>query len=198
MLIDINKIKHNAKTIVKLASKQGINITGVTKASCGDPLVAKAMLDGGVSSIGDSRLYNIKKLKESGLKTEFIQLRTPMISEIEEVVEFADISLNSELIVIKHLSKQAIKKGKIHNIILMIEMGDLREGANIEELNHMVSNILNYQGINLYGIGMNLACFGGVVPTEEKIIKFEEIVKNIEDNFNLKFKKPLYKVLFLM
>lgn len=188
MLIDIIKIKHNAKTIVKLASKQEIDITGVTKASCGDPIVAKAMLDGGVNSLGDSRIYNIKKLKKSGLKTELMLLRTPMISEINDVVEFADISLNSELQVIKNLSKKSIKKGKIHKIILMVEMGDLREGANIEELNYMVANILECKGINLYGIGMNLACFGGVVPTEEKILKFEEIVKNIEEKFDLKFK----------
>ena len=55
-------------------------------------------------------------------------IRIPMISEAEDVVRYTDISLNSEIKVAKALSKEAIKMGKIHEIILMVDVGDLREG----------------------------------------------------------------------
>ena len=51
-----------------------------------------------------------------------------MISEADKVVEYADISLNSELETIRALSKEALIKGRSHNIILMVDLGDLREG----------------------------------------------------------------------
>jgi predicted amino acid racemase len=113
-------------------------------------------------------------------------LRTPMISETDEVVEISDISLNSEIKVINNLSKAAIKKGKEHRIMLMVEMGDLREGVNIEELDKLIPKIMSLKGIELYGLGMNLACFGGVVPTKEKILKFGKIVDSIEKKYDLK------------
>ena len=54
--IDLDKIEHNARTIVGLCRANDIEVTGVTKVTCGQPDVARAMLRGGVSSIADSRL----------------------------------------------------------------------------------------------------------------------------------------------
>ena len=181
LLIDLNRIQHNTKTITDLASRYGMCVTGVTKATCGDPKVAKAMLKGGVSSIGESKIENIVKLKEADVHAEMMLLRIPMLSEVKKVVNYADISLNSELSVISRLSKEAIKKGVKHRIILMVEMGELREGVVKKELYPTIKKVLTYKGIELFGVGMNLACLTGVIPTKVKIKEFDSVVQEIED-----------------
>jgi predicted amino acid racemase len=187
LLIDLSKITHNAKTIVSLAKKADIAITGVTKATCGDPLVGKAMIDGGVVSLADSRLENIIRLKKHDETLECMLLRTPMLSQIQQIIDPVDISLNSEFSVIKKIAEHAIKQDVSKRILLMVEMGDLREGILQREMKEQLQIIIDMTGIDLYGIGMNLACFGGVVPTEEKIKSFCNFVDSIEQQFSMHF-----------
>jgi len=183
----LNKITHNTTTIVQLAKNAGATVTGVTKATCGDPCVAQAMLDGGVTSLADSRITNIKRMKDAGVDAKFMLLRTPMLSELTEVIDYAHVSLQSERTVMQQISTIAKEKGTIHKIILMIEMGDLREGATREELGTMITDVMQYEGVHLHGFGMNLACFGGVVPTKEKIEEFEHLVDNLCQEHGLSF-----------
>jgi ornithine racemase len=145
------------------------------------------MIKGGVSSVADSRVENLKNLKNAGIQKKLMLLRTPMISEIKDVVEYADISLQSELKVIQKLSEESINHGEKHKIILMVEMGDLREGMNPSELDEKIEQIQSLQGIKIQGIGMNLACFGGVAPTNEKIKEFNKIITETEEKHNIKF-----------
>lgn len=166
--VDLNKIKHNASTLVDLCKGYGIEVAGVTKVFCGHPDIARAYVDGGVSYLADSRIENLIKLKDINLPK--ILLRLPMISEAEMVVEYADISLNSELETIKVLSKAAIDKGLTHKIILMFDLGDLREGYFREEdLYRDIEEIIKLEGIEIIGIGTNLTCYGGVIPREENL-----------------------------
>ncbi len=51
-----------------------------------------------------------------------------MKSQAEDVVRYADISLNSELETISALGAEAVKQNKVHNVVLMADLGDLREG----------------------------------------------------------------------
>ncbi len=187
LTVDLKKIRRNTENIVKLAKKFDITITGVTKASCGDPKIAMEMIKGGAVSVADSRVENLKNLKNAGIQKELMLLRTPMISEIEDVIEYADVSLQSEFKVIQKLSETAVKHGKKHKIILMVEMGDLREGMNPSELDEKISQIQSLQGIKIHGVGMNLACFGGVAPTNEKIQEFNRVINEIEEKHNIKF-----------
>lgn len=114
-------------------------------------------------------------------------LRLPMISQVEEVVKYTDISLVSDIITIRELSKEAIKQNKIHSVILMIDLGDLREGIfNEEEIYITVEEILNFKNVKLMGIGTNLSCYGGVIPTYENLSQLVNIKKNIENKFNIK------------
>jgi len=178
--INLEKIKRNTKRIVDIAKQSGIEIVGVTKASCGDPKVGKAMLDGGALGLADSRISNIKRLKEDLPDTSCMLLRSPMISEIPQVIQYADSSINTELTVIKALSKEAEKQGKIHNILLMAELGELREGIVSTEFNDILSYVQSSDSLHLLGIGMNLTCFSGVIPTEEKIDEFLHLIDSIE------------------
>ncbi|MEF8878863.1 MAG: alanine/ornithine racemase family PLP-dependent enzyme [Candidatus Thermoplasmatota archaeon] len=185
MLIDLRKIRRNTGSIVDLCQSFDIDVFGVTKATCGDRKIAEAMIAGGARGIADSRIENIKKLQEADLGVPLMLLRTPMLSETTEVVEHADISLNTEIKVLDKLSKDAKKAGRVHKVLLMVEMGDLREGMTTDQIQDAVEKVVESQSLDLYGIGMNLACFGGVVPTEEKIKKFSDIVEKLEKRNNM-------------
>jgi len=183
--IDLGKIAHNAKTLNKLYGSKGISITGVTKVVCGDPKIADVLVKSGISILADSRIDNIKKMRKAGIQAQFLLQRTPIPSQTELVVRYTDVSLNTELSVIKGLSRSAVKQRITHKIILMVELGDLREGLLPSDLENTVKEIIVLKGIEFVGVGTNLACFGGIEPDEEKMEYLSTIVKNIEEKFGL-------------
>ncbi len=183
--IDTNKIKHNVEIIVNSCKDKGIKVAGVTKVFCGMPEIAKAYVDGGIDYLADSRVENLMKLKD--FSQPKILLRLPMKSEAELVVEYADISLNSEIETIKALSEKALEKDKVHQIILMVDLGDLREGYYKEEdIYSAVEEILDLKGVRLIGIGTNLTCYGGVIPDDTNLGRLVKIGENIEEKYNIK------------
>jgi predicted amino acid racemase len=186
--IDLDKIEHNARTVVGLCGRHGIEVTGVTKGVCGHPEVARAMLRGGVASIGESRLENVRRLKAAGVETGYMLLRVPPLSEVDAVVEAVDLSLNSELSVLAGLSEAAQRRGTVHDVIVMVDLGDLREGLWPDTLNSFVGEALTLPGINIVGLGANLTCFGGVVPTAENMIRLVDYAGEIEAEFGLELR----------
>lgn len=183
--INLEKIAHNVKTLHHLYESKGIGIMGVTKTVCGDPMVAHMMVNKGIKYLTDSRVTNLKRMRKAGVKAQFVLLRTPALSEIETTVEYADISMNTELEVIKKLSICAKKQHTIHKIILMVEMGDLREGIMPNDLAGFVQEILKLDGVKLTGIGANFACFGGVKPDQNKMMYLSSLVQTIEQKFGI-------------
>lgn len=182
--VDLNKIKHNVETMVELCKKNDIKVAGVTKVFCGDSEITKAYIDGGVSYLADSRIENLIKLKDFNVPK--ILIRLPMLSEIEKIVEYADISLNSELDAIKKLSKVAKEKNTTHKVILMVDLGDLREGYfKDEDLFHAVEEALKLEGIKLVGLGTNLTCYGGIIPSEENLGRLNKLAKTIEERYDI-------------
>jgi ornithine racemase len=181
--VNLNKITHNASEINKLCSAKGINVVGVSKVFCAKKEIVNAMLKGGIDIIGDSRLENLKKLKDISCKK--LLLRIPMESHASEVVKYADISLNSEYKTIKMLSKAAKRVNKQHNIILMVDLGDLREGVLESDVLNEVEEILKLSNINLCGIGTNLTCYGGVIPDKNNLGKLVTIKESLKAKFNI-------------
>lgn len=158
---------------------------GVTKAALGEPAIAEAMIQGGVRSIADSRIENIQKMKNAGISTPFVLLRTPL-SQAESIVKSADISLNTEIETLKKLSYYAKAHNKDHQVILMVEMGDLREGILPCDLSQFIGKTLSLPHIKIIGIGCNLACYGGVKPNDKNMHELSELVDLIEKEFQIK------------
>jgi len=188
LTIDLDKIEQNARTIVELGRAHGIEVTGVTKGTCGDPEVARSMLRGGVSSIADSRLKNIHRLRAAGIHTDYMLLRVPALSQVEEVVGSVRLSLNSELTVLAGLSQAARRQGRLHEVIVMVDLGDLREGIWPDDLVPFVGEAAALAGIRIVGLGANLSCFGGVVPTERNMNRLVELAAEIEKESGLELR----------
>ncbi|MBW1838904.1 MAG: hypothetical protein JRI49_03130 [Deltaproteobacteria bacterium] len=107
--INLGKITHNAKTLRELYGSKGIDVIGVTKVVCGDNNIANILVKSRVSVLADSKIANIMRMRKAGTQAHYVLLRTHMLSQAQSVVRYADISLNSELVVIKRLSKFAMK-----------------------------------------------------------------------------------------
>jgi predicted amino acid racemase len=184
--IDLEKISHNARRLRELYASKGIGIIGVTKVVCGNPVIADALVKTGINTLADSRLLNIVKMRQAGIQARFVLLRTPVPSQAESVVKYAGISFNTEFSVIERLSAFAVENNVTHKVVLMVEMGDLREGLMPADLGKMVELVNSLKGIILAGIGTNLACFGGIKPNKEKIEQLSSLALDIEGKFGLK------------
>jgi predicted amino acid racemase len=180
LTIDLDKIEHNARSVVRFFQTHGMAVTGVTKGVCGHPAVARAMLRGGVDSIGESRLRNIRRLKEAGVDASYMLLRIPALSDVDDVVSMTDLSLVSELTVLQALGESACARGRIHEVVLMVDLGDLREGIWPDELVGFASEARAVAGIRIVGLGTNLACFGGVVPSADNMDRLVRLARAIE------------------
>jgi len=182
--ISLSQIRENTKKLSELYMQKGISLMGVTKAVLGEPSIAKAMIQGGVKFIADSRIENIQKMKSAGISTQFVLLRTPL-SQAESIVKNADISLNTEIETLKKLSYHAKGQNKIHQVIIMVELGDLREGILPCDLPQLVRKSLSLPHIKIIGIGCNLACYGGIKPDDKNMRELSELVDLIEKEFQI-------------
>ncbi|POF32117.1 alanine/ornithine racemase family PLP-dependent enzyme [Roseibium marinum] len=183
--VDLEKIRHNASALVSKLGGHGISVTGVTKACLGEPRVAKTLLAAGVKGLGDSRIENIEAMRRAGIAAPMTLIRSPMPSQAARVVAHADISFNTELDVIAALSSAARRAGKRHGVVLMVEMGDLREGIMPGDLQDTVRAALRFPNIDLKGIGTNLACQSGVSPDTRNMSELSRLADLLDADFGL-------------
>ncbi len=164
-----SRIKENALSIVGLCHKHKVQVAGVTKVTCAHPSVVHALVAAGVDLLADSRIENLEAIRQMGTSLPLILTRIPTPSHAATVVELADISLNSSYETIRLLSAAAQQQKKTHKVILMVDLGDLREGVWPDHLIETVEETSDLPNIDLIGLGSNLACYGGVIPTHEKM-----------------------------
>ena len=189
LVIDLKKLRHNIKYIKNICSKNNIEVAGVIKGASGLYEIAKTFDLENLSFIASSRIEQLIPLKDK-LKTPLMLIRIPGLSEVKDVIRYTDISLNSEIEVLKCLDQEAKRQNKKHEVILMKDLGDLREGffeeKDIIEAALFVENKLD--NLILSGIGTNLGCYGSVCATREKMEELVEITEKIEKELGRKLK----------
>ena len=179
------KLEENYAFLDKIFKSRNIQWGVVSKLLCGNTIYLKEIIALGVREIHDSRISNLKKIKTLDPDIQTVYIKPPAKRSIEKIVRYADISFNTEIYTIQLLSDEAVKQKKIHKIIIMIEMGDLREGVLGEELIAFYGTILKMPNIEISGIGTNLNCLSGVMPTQDKLIQLSLYKQLIEAKFNI-------------
>jgi predicted amino acid racemase len=177
--IRLDHLQHNARVLVDRLDRRGIAVTGVTKATLGSPEVARALLRGGVVSLGESRIENIEALRAAGVTAPMVLIRSPMMSQVARVVAHADTSLNTEPSVIDALGAAAHEQGRVHRVVLMVELGDLREGILPADLDAVARQVLRHRSLQLHGIGANLACQSGVIPDQRNMDELSALASSV-------------------
>ncbi len=178
--IRLDAIAHNTTAMVRRLGELGISVTAVTKATSGSPEVAATFVAAGADALADSRLPNVRRLRRAGIRAPVTLLRTPMLSEVDDVVEQCDTSCNTEPTVLAALSVAAVAAGRVHGVVLMVELGDLREGIMPDDLWAVAAGVCDLPGLVLRGIGANLACSSGVVPDAANMAELSALAGRVE------------------
>jgi len=185
--INLEILRENLDTIHHWMEDHGSSWTLVTKCICGHGDTMKALQSLGVKSIADSRVENLEAIKRIIPEFESWYLRPPHLSAIPEIVRLSDVSLNSEIEIIKRLDEEARKLDRRHGIIVMIELGDLREGILPGSLVGFYDEIFTLANVEVLGIGANLGCLSGTVPSIDQLTQLVLYRELLE----LKFKRKL-------
>ncbi len=182
LTVDLSKLRNNVKQTVSLCKKKGIHVAGVVKGCNGLVPCARVFAQEGCRFLASSRMEQLESLKDYGLEVPLMLVRIPMISELKRVVETVDLSLQSQEEVLEALEKECKTQGRSHRVILMVDLGDLREGFwNQEELVTMALKVeKEFDHVSLAGIGTNLGCYGSVAPTREKLMELVACAGKVE------------------
>jgi predicted amino acid racemase len=184
--IYLNKIEENAAKLKEKLDQKNIKLTAVVKGFAGDLKIFKAYQEAGIKSIADSRIENIIKFREAGYQDEIMMLRIPMPSEIEEIVPQIDLSLVTEAKTAELISNAAVAAGKVIELIIMVDIGDRREGILAKKLEKLAQKIENLPGVKLKGIGTNLGCFAGIIPDQKNSLHLINLKKKLENKMGRK------------
>ena len=183
---DRKKLKENFDHLQVMLDSAQISWAVVTKILCGNKALLSEVLALQPDQICDSRVKNLKAIKQLNPQIETIYIKPPPKRSIASIVKYADISFNTQLETIKLLSDEAIKQNKNHKILIMIELGDLREGVLGEQLSSFYEQVFDLQGVQVIGLGANLNCLNGVMPSQDKLIQLALYKNLLEARFGRK------------
>lgn len=179
-------LRHNFNFLKVLFDKHELHWGVVSKLLCGNELFIRELIDLGVREIHDSRVSNLRKVKEINPEVQTVYIKPPAKENVENVIRYADVSMNTEYYTLQWLSEEAQKQKRVHKVIIMIETGDLREGVMGDHLIDFYSKVFELPNIEIIGIGTNLNCLHGVMPSQDKLIQLSLYKQIIELKFNRK------------
>jgi len=188
IVLHSDKLKANFKHLDGIFRKAGINWSIVSKVLCGQRDFLAELLKLDLKQVCDSRVSNLRAIKQLRPDIETIYLKPPAKLAIPGVVKYADISTNTRIETIRMLSDEARKQGKTHKIIIMIELGELREGIMGDNLVDFYESVFNLDHIEVVGLGTNLSCMYGVLPNSDKLIQLSLYKQLIEEKFKRKIR----------
>lgn len=184
--LDAPKLKSNFDFLNRFFEEHGIDWSVVTKILCGNKEYLTALLNMGISQYSDSRISNLKAIKAINKNVQTIYIKPPAKGVIKEVIKYADISMNTDFRTIEMLSKEAQKQNVTHKIIIMIDLGELREGVMREDFVDFYERVFRMKNIEIIGLGTNLSCLYGILPNNDKLIQLSLYKQLVEAKFNVK------------
>ena len=179
--VNLDAMTQNARVLSGLCAQNGISVAGVVKFSDGAVEVAKAYADGGCAQIAVSRAIHLQAIKAALPNKETLLTRAPTRGDLEATAKYADLTLCADADMLRALDAEAAKWGTCPGIILMLDVGDLREGVdNIPELVELAKLCESLPNLRLRGVGTNHACLNGVLPSWENLSFLVEGAEAVE------------------
>ena len=185
---DLEKLRGNARAVISRCHGQGIRVCGVVKGADGLPEVARTLRQCGADELGTSRLEQVAKCRAAGVPGPWLLIRIPGLTELPDVVALCETSLQSEWPTLLALEEECLRQNKTHRVIVMTDLGDLREGFwDKKELVDVCERVeRDLPHVQLAGIGVNLTCYGSTKPTPEKMNELVGLARQVEQRIGRK------------
>ena len=177
------KLTHNFTFLDRLFAAHHIDWAIVGKLLCGNEQFLRVLLKISDTEICDSRLSNLQIIKKISPQTTTVYIKPPAKRLVKDIVEFADVSFNTEIQTLAALSDEAVRQDKVHRVVLMVEMGELREGIMVQNMVRFYAQVSEMPNLEVVGLGTNLNCLNGILPDREKLIALKQCKELLEEKF---------------
>ena len=185
---DLALLRSNADAVISRCRGMGIRVCGVIKGVDGLPEAARVLRAAGAEELGTSRLEQVAKCRAAGVPGPWLLIRIPGLTELPDVVALCETSLQSEWPTLLALEEECLRQNKTHRVIVMTDLGDLREGfwdkKELVDVCERVERELPH--VHLAGIGVNLTCYGSTKPTPEKMNELVGLARRVEQRIGRK------------
>lgn len=185
---DLALLRSNADAVISRCRGMGIRVCGVVKGVDGMPEAARVLRAAGAEELGTSRLEQVAKCRAAGVPGPWLLIRVPGLTELPDVVALCETSLQSEWPTLLALEEECLRQNKTHRVIVMTDLGDLREGfwdkKELVDVCERVERELPH--VHLAGIGVNLTCYGSTKPTPEKMNELVGLARQVEQRIGRK------------
>lgn len=185
---DLALLRSNADAVISRCRGMGIRVCGVVKGVDGMPEAARVLRAAGAEELGTSRLEQVAKCRAAGVPGPWLLIRIPGLTELPDVVALCETSLQSEWPTLLALEEECLRQNKTHRVIVMTDLGDLREGFwDKDELVDVCERVeRELPHVHLAGIGVNLTCYGSTKPTPEKMNELVGLARQVEQRIGRK------------
>jgi len=153
---------------------------------CGNLQYLKILCETGIEEICDARISNLRLVKEINPAIRTVYIKPPAKRSIKNIIKYADVSFNTQIETIRWLSEEAQRQAKKHHVVIMVEMGDLREGVLADDLVDFYEKVFELPNIEVVSFGTNLNCLHGVMPSHDKLIQLSLYKQLVETKFHRK------------
>jgi predicted amino acid racemase len=162
-------LRHNHAELERRMAGHGVAYGVVAKLLCGEPRLLQEVLALDPREVMDARTGNLRAVRELDESVRTVYIKPPAPGNAEDVVRWADASYNTEIATLDALNREAARQGVRHGVVVMVEMGDLREGVALERLIGFLGRALAFEHLRIEGVGTNFNCLNGTLPSREKL-----------------------------
>lgn len=178
--ISAAKLRHNLAYVKTLCQRRGVELMGVVKGCHAHPGVCRVFAEAGITAMGAARVRHAAPIAAAGGAPWMVAL--PPLHRVADVVRGFPVSFNSEVASLEALSRAAAEAGTRHEAMLMVEVGDLREGVMPGQVVETVRRALALEHAHFAfkGLAAHFGCMSGLIPTPESVERLTRAAAAVE------------------
>ena len=170
--INIEDIKNNFQKIQSLCDANSLELVTVSKVCLSHAAIVMPLIELGAQFIADCYFQNMAKY--SG-KARRMALKT-RVSDVSRADE-CEVWCLSDMKILEQLSA---RRGQNVSVMLNLELGDMRDGIELDQMGKFLKKALKLPGIEVYGVGGNLGCLMGKLPDTQTMEMLDNMVAFVQ------------------
>ncbi|HSG66718.1 MAG TPA: alanine racemase, partial [Gammaproteobacteria bacterium] len=184
--LTLNKdaLRENFAELDRRVATHGVAYGVVSKLLCGTEVFLKELLALDPREVMDARVSNLEAVRRLDAHVRTVYIKPPPPAAVDDIVRVADASLNSEIETLELLDAAAERQGVRHGVIVMVEMGDRREGVMEERVIEFAERAARFEHLKLEGLGTSFNCLNGTLPSRDKLVRLAHLRNEVERRFD--------------